>query len=1248
MIHNQKWTIVLGCALALFTGAAANAQCLQTVAASNGSPLHYFGSGVAIDGDFAVIGAQGWGSNHQDTGWGTAYVYRRVGTQWTLEAQLFPSNTAAYQKFGISVAINGNYIVVGAVEDNMPGGGAAFVFKRNSNGQWLQTTKLRGADTAANDWFGQSVSIDGDRVVVGAFRSEETQSKNETGSAYVFRRLAPSDLWVQEAKLLASDLMDGDWFGYSVSLNGDTVLVGAPKDKPTGSGAGGSLYGVGSAYVFVREGETWMEQAKLTSDYPFPPDLYSGPLFGWSVSLQGDRALIGAWGDDGRKGAAYVFQRSNGTWTQSARLIADDRTWDDGMGTGVALSGDTAVVGVRFRDTLTGIPDAGSLCVFKKYDSGWLQTHELRSNVPSAEAYLGFSAALSGDFALGGAVRGNGVAAITGNVLIHAVAGPHCPGDNYWLLAQSGTLNDPGNWFPKVPGPLNAANYSVDGTYTVSLTSDAENKSILVSDGDVSFDLAGNTYRTNTFIGPSLITSAAPNAPAASLTIGNAAGGALRTYSGMVGYGIDSAGEITVTGSNTLWAMQGDMSVGLQGHGTLNIINGANVICGNSDVGKFAGSSGNVLIDNASWAVDFLVTVGNLSTVPGTASQIVLQNGGTLSSGIVGFFGGIFIYPNGSVIGDGVANATAINFGHLSPGNPVGLLTINGNYAQVGQLPNQGNRSGQLTIDMTGTIPELEYDVLDIDGQARLGGGLFVNVPSEAKLPTDGEPLPFLHATNISPLNPRFDVAFLSPLPGKFMRVVYPGGFGSGGSVSIQVLALDTLLNINSVNPQPIPGTPTSACVADFNGDEIEDVAITITNGEIADGDLIIFFGVANGNPQIGAQQYSVGPHPMQIIADKFDDNTSYDLATICRGNGLPGSGVLTLRYNDGLGGFISGVNISAGLGADPRHIAPGNLIAGPPGAGTDLVVGNFASNSLTILVNNGNGGMTAAGSINLPTPPLGVGTGDLDNDKDLDIVVAGPGGIHVHMNNGGAFPATTLALNELPLELTLADFNSDGAPEIVTGNALHPGANDGTVSVFLNNGDGTFTPPVTLPVPGGEAFSMVVANLDQHQSDLDLDLALLVRTAGDERAIRVLRNDSTPLETVALTLLDENTVPPPPAGAVKIVAGDLDENGTVDLITINESAPGRGAGRGSDGPSMQVLRNGDEEPPPPPPCPADIFPPGGNGVVNVSDLLAVINAWGPCPQPCPPGCAADIVQNCAVNVSDLLAVINAWGACPQ
>ena len=336
--------------------------------ASGGAAGDYFGFSVAVDGDVAVVGAFGHTSFT-----GAAYVFTRNSSGvWSQAAKLTASDGAAGDSFGWSVALDSDTVVVGA-SANLAGStatGAAYVFTEPStdNG-WSDwdglsagekaglTATLTAADAAAGDAFGISVATDGDTAVVGAYQ-HDVNSNSDAGAAYVFTE---SSGWSQQAKLTPDDGASGDWFGRSVAVDGDTLVVGAsqhdPIDPNSDLNSPSYLSNAGAAYVFTETSDLWSQQAKLTAT-----DGAARDNFGTAVAVDGDTAVVGASGDDNtdtgiNTGSAYIFIKPTTGWATSNETVkatASDGAALDYFGTSVAVDGDTAAVGAFAFDDIGG------------------------------------------------------------------------------------------------------------------------------------------------------------------------------------------------------------------------------------------------------------------------------------------------------------------------------------------------------------------------------------------------------------------------------------------------------------------------------------------------------------------------------------------------------------------------------------------------------------------------------------------------------------------------------------------------------------------------------------------------------------------------------------------------------------------------------------------------------------------------------------------------------------------------------
>lgn len=250
--------------------------------------------------------------------------------------------------------------------------------------------ELTASDASAADGFGVSVSLSGDTAVVGA-TSDDAPAFN-SGSAYVFVRTG--DGWSEQTKLTASDGAEGDSFG-RVSIAGNTAVIGAPNDDDAG-------FGSGSAYVFVRDGTSWSEQAKLTAS-----DAGASEVFGISVAVSGETAVVGAHFDDAPyhdSGSAYVFVRDGTTWSEQAKLTANDVSADAYFGGSVAIEGDTIVIGANGDDGAG--TDAGAAYVFVRNGTIWSQQAKLTAIDALAAYQFGRSVSISGDTAVVGAPHG--------------------------------------------------------------------------------------------------------------------------------------------------------------------------------------------------------------------------------------------------------------------------------------------------------------------------------------------------------------------------------------------------------------------------------------------------------------------------------------------------------------------------------------------------------------------------------------------------------------------------------------------------------------------------------------------------------------------------------------------------------------------------------------------------------------------------------------------------------------------------
>lgn len=344
--------------------------------ADDGDDMDSFGQSVTIEGTTALIGA--WKDedpNGEEAG--SVYVFERSGASWSQQTKLNASDGDERDRFGAAVTIDGDTALVGATWDDDPNGfesGSVYVFTR-SGGEWTEQAKLVASDGAMEFNFGTSLAIENDTVLIGSPLHDRGEKAEFAGSVYPFVRSGSE--WAQQPQLVASSLNVADFFGTSVALDGDIALIGAPSTTP--KGADGTCRGnAGSVYIFHRSGTEWLEQTKITAN-----DGDTCDRFGADVALDGKTALIGAPTDEdpngGGAGSAYVFRRSGDSWLEQAKLYAPDGDEGDNFGHTVALEGDTALVGAwnneRVKERVGKDPlilgGVGSVYMFTRTAGEW-------------------------------------------------------------------------------------------------------------------------------------------------------------------------------------------------------------------------------------------------------------------------------------------------------------------------------------------------------------------------------------------------------------------------------------------------------------------------------------------------------------------------------------------------------------------------------------------------------------------------------------------------------------------------------------------------------------------------------------------------------------------------------------------------------------------------------------------------------------------------------------------------------------
>ncbi len=451
MYHRSQaavTVVLLNLGLSLLVRADTIADCWDDseyytkLAASDGTSGNDFGWSTAIAGDTAVVSAY----NNTGGGVGTVHVFRREGLTWTQVATLTSSDGVPGNLFGNSVAIFGDIIVVGAVQDDNANGvnaGSVYVFGEPDGGwgpaPWPMNEdfKLIASDGMANDLFGGTVGICGRTLAISAVRDDNENGVN-AGANYVYRQyenayacqgnadceaiglttctgdVCEGVTWVEEAKLLACDGVVDDYFG-DCACSGDTIVIGATGDDDNGENSG-------SGYVF-EERDGWENGCANQVAKLLPSDGEAHDLFGdaFGLAISGGTIAISAAQDDDWSGSAYMFEEPSSGWTsvaspihETAKLVSSDREPHDWLGRRVAMSGGTVVLGAVHDDNSNGV-DAGSMRIFLEPDGGWGSgpwptNEDFTLLAPDGDTgdEFGYGIAIDGTTALVGAIYDDG------------------------------------------------------------------------------------------------------------------------------------------------------------------------------------------------------------------------------------------------------------------------------------------------------------------------------------------------------------------------------------------------------------------------------------------------------------------------------------------------------------------------------------------------------------------------------------------------------------------------------------------------------------------------------------------------------------------------------------------------------------------------------------------------------------------------------------------------------------------------
>jgi hypothetical protein len=360
----------------------------QKLYANDASRNAGLGRAAFVAGDTAFVGEP------NEQGPGSVYVFERSAGTWAEAQKLTPDASPPGADFGYAVAFDGTTAIIGApfttlTDDGLRHQGAAYVFTK-ADGAWRQAQELVASDFGPENQFGNAVAISGDTLLVAAYNAPIGANIYQ-GAVYVFTR--SGDTWTEAQKMTASDGAANDDFGYAIALAGTTAVISSPY-------AAGANEMQGAAYVFASDGTTWSEVQKLVAG-----DGASWDDFGSAIGFDGATIAIGAQyaavGDNAGQGAAYVFVPSGGTWTEVARLSSSDGVASDAFGESIGLSGTTLVAGAPFA-TVGANSGQGAAYVFSGSGATWSETAKLVADDGNESDFLGYAIATDGTSTLVG------------------------------------------------------------------------------------------------------------------------------------------------------------------------------------------------------------------------------------------------------------------------------------------------------------------------------------------------------------------------------------------------------------------------------------------------------------------------------------------------------------------------------------------------------------------------------------------------------------------------------------------------------------------------------------------------------------------------------------------------------------------------------------------------------------------------------------------------------------------------------